>query len=216
MRIISKFHDYYDSVMRTGVDKECVYVRNEEEIILNEIWKHTGNLSDIKIESTQNKNYSCQIEKFIIGFCGKIYPCIEERISWRDYCYNHRQKIIFHYSKEFIDEKDYDKYFYKGSFFDKNFNEFESYFEKYKVPVFVTLTDNLYSSGRKLILNPQLKKYEFFKIKDSYTTYQEIYMYLSGVLGVNQKEIINISDKDKIKKKGFDKFSFKKISTKIK
>jgi len=221
MRIISKFHDYYDSVMRMGMDKECIYFRDSTEIILDKLYNYQEDLFSLNIESINNVDYNgnnsdFQSEKFIVGFCGKIYPCIKERISWQDYCYNHESEILFHYSKETIDEKKYNKYSYKNSFFDKNWVSYEHYFEKYKVPIFVILPIAKYNESKKLILNPQLKQYEFFKMKDSYTAYQEIFMFLSGVLGSGQKEIVNISDIDKIKKKGFDKFSFRKVSTKIK
>ena len=35
MLIISKFHDYYDSAIAYGVDKECVYNRKTEIIDKN-------------------------------------------------------------------------------------------------------------------------------------------------------------------------------------
>ena len=60
---------------------------------------------------------------------------------------------------------------------------------------------------------------------DVFTTYQELEMYISGVLGVSKTERIktkdgtyinpvNISDECLASKKGFDKFSFKKQKTK--
>ena len=48
-----------------------------------------------------------------------------------------------------------------------------------------------------------------FKL-DAYGIYQEIEMYMGGVLGSQEKETIEISDKDKRDSKGFDNYSFKK------
>ena len=55
-----------------------------------------------------------------------------------------------------------------------------------------------------------LKDYEFYKKFDSFAAFQEIQMFLSGVLGNKENEIIVVSDKDKIAQHGFDKFSFRK------
>lgn len=56
----------------------------------------------------------------------------------------------------------------------------------------------------------QLKPFRFYKVKDSYTAFQELDMYISGVLGQQAKEMVNISDKDRIYQHGFDGYSFKK------
>jgi len=45
---------------------------------------------------------------------------------------------------------------------------------------------------------------------DGFTSYQEIEMYLGNVLLPKEREIITISNEDKIKKHGFDKHSFRK------
>jgi hypothetical protein len=55
-----------------------------------------------------------------------------------------------------------------------------------------------------------LKDVEFFRVFDPHTTYQEIFMYISGVLGGNMKEIPEMSDDDMRDSKGFDKWSFRK------
>ena len=49
MRIISKFHDYYDSVMIYGQDKTVVYQREEKKIF------------DAKIKTKDLELYSARI-----------------------------------------------------------------------------------------------------------------------------------------------------------
>jgi hypothetical protein len=91
-------------------------------------------------------------------------------------------------------------------FFDcNNWSHFLGYFQKYKVPVF--------SLGPKiLILNPFLKKLSFQQVKDTFTAYQGIHMFLSGVIGVEAKPTIKISDKDMAEAKGHgSKYSFRKL-----
>jgi hypothetical protein len=56
-----------------------------------------------------------------------------------------------------------------------------------------------------------LSEWEFYKIKDVYTAFQDISMYISGVLGTQSPELIKIDNNTKIHKHGFDvKKSFRK------
>lgn len=80
-------------------------------------------------------------------------------------------------------------------------------FQQYKTPVFY-LTHN--TEGLKLVINPILKDYDFVSQVVPYTAGQEISMYISGVLGTSNPNIVQVSDKTKIEKAGFDKFSFRK------
>ena len=51
---------------------------------------------------------------------------------------------------------------------------------------------------------------------DTFTAFQEIQMYISGVLGTGEKEIIEVEDKYKIPQHGFNKWSFRREPTKKK
>lgn len=61
-------------------------------------------------------------------------------------------------------------------------------------------------------VNPDtLKDIEFYRIVDPYTAFQEISMWVGGVLPRNPNPMVEITDdKVKISKHGFDKFSFRK------
>jgi hypothetical protein len=59
-------------------------------------------------------------------------------------------------------------------------------------------------------INPKLSDYEFYRVHPAPQAYQEIEMYISGVLGEANKEPINISDKDRIYQHGFNERSFRK------
>jgi hypothetical protein len=59
MRIISKFHDYYDGGSIYGIDKSTIYVREQSEIIL---------------PPADERNIKLNKFDAVIGFCGKIYP----------------------------------------------------------------------------------------------------------------------------------------------
>lgn len=64
--------------------------------------------------------------------------------------------------------------------------------------------------GEKLIYNPCLKDLEFFKVVDAFQAFQELSMFISGVLGGQSPKMIEISDEVRIAKHGFDKMSFRK------
>jgi len=61
----------------------------------------------------------------------------------------------------------------------------------------------------EILINPVLQEFNFYKIFDPYTAFQEISMFISGVLGVGTPETTTISDEDMKYKKGFDDWSFK-------
>jgi hypothetical protein len=95
-------------------------------------------------------------------------------------------------------------------------------FRELKVPVFIydgdfgrTEFDKKRSISNsfkpKFIINPLLKDYEFYKVFDTFQAFQEVQMFLSGVLGRGEKEIVEVQDKYKITQHGFDyKWSFRK------
>ena len=73
MRIISKFHDYYDSVMIYGQDKTVVYQREEKKIFDAKIKTKDLELYSARIGYYKNSIWERKIDPFIIVFCGKVY-----------------------------------------------------------------------------------------------------------------------------------------------
>jgi hypothetical protein len=119
------------------------------------------------------------------------------------------------------------KDFVRGGFWRHNFNDDVEYvlnydpinmFREINAPVFIYDNDaviKLGDYGRKLnsgifIVNPILKDYEFYKVVDTFQAFQEISMFIGGVLGRGEKEIVVVEDKYKIAQHGFDKWSFRK------
>ena len=221
MYIISKFHDYYDGVMRTGIDKTIVYNRHEQvidDVIINlpESFHYLMKYDihdNIREYIPKHKNL---YEVFLIGFCGKPY------IGWRFYFkednnvfnYNFNEKIVYDLNelKKYLKFKTYNDNIENNINSIKN-QDFLNIFRKYNTPVFVyehyRCCDN-----KTLIINPQLKKYQFFKIFDSYGAFQEIQMFISGVLGNKEKEIVEVGEKYKVEQHGFNKWSFRREAKK--
>lgn len=230
MRIISKFKDYYDSASSYGIDMECVYVREEKNTVLPQVQVRKANLPQFRGGN--------QLVMAIIGFCGKLYPVIQHetrehiqtppffKVKYHNF-YSieemktqlptdvlnqinnkggiyHRQNSGTYYSDNWLSIED---------FFNNSFNELLPYFVSEHCPTFVYReeTDNYSSYNLEITTNISLKNFQFFKVKEPVVAFQEIHMYLSGVLGNKEKETINVTDKVRIQQHGFDKYSFRKL-----
>lgn len=226
MRIISKFKDYYDSAASFGVDFECVFERVSKTLPFkfdrNQYTKSPKYPFPVLSFHDPRSYHSPTLYPQVLGFCGKLIPFIEVRKVG--------EPSRFIYSEaEFLEEKESnwaisesswsfkDNSFSVNSiagvkkFFSYDFKELEIFFTKYHTPIFIYRTQkDRYSNDLEIELNPKLAEIDFYRIKDAPTTFQEIFMFLSGVLGKVEKDTVNISDQDKIKQHGFDKWSFRK------
>lgn len=239
MYIISKKKDYYDGVVGTvGIDKTIVYEREfieiedykefPSEFRRNQPWRkwndqnHFLNLNKYSI----NKESKYQkFDSFIIGFCGKLY--LGWKFHWeteedRKWYGRFQTDVIYGYddAKEHLNNDHWGSNLTDDVNYVLNYNPMDL-FREYKTPIFVYDShynrmdiDDGYRDKSRFIINPLLKEYEFYKIFDPFTTFQEIQMFVSGVLGTGEKEIIEVDDKYKIAQHGFNKWSFRKEPSK--
>ena len=218
MRLHTDFHDYYDNAVGYGIDENVHYNRfiKEVELIFARTTDHPIGIYDGEL--------------FLLGFCGEIMPMIEIQITDKErqivsrrFAYDYNELIDFKNEKiryyklhprskwyprqeEIVDFPKNEKSVIKQFFQDWRWKD-DSVFLKNKVPVWVK---KLRHYNKMAILNPRLKDYGFDRIKDSFTAFQEISMYLSNIL-VEQKEVAVIEDKYRIEQHGFDlKTSFRK------
>jgi len=104
--------------------------------------------------------------------------------------------------------------FVEFDFFNYDFSKLNSYFISEHSPVFVYQAENSWkvpSPESIITVNCCLKDFSFFKQKEPTIAFQEIYMYLAGVLGNKENPTIQIDDKVKLQQHGFDNYSFKKL-----
>jgi len=66
-------------------------------------------------------------------------------------------------------------------------------------------------TDQKVESNVNLRELGFPKVMDPYTAFQEISMFIGGVLGNHEKEVTELTEKDRIQQHGFDKWSFRKM-----
>lgn len=243
MYIISKKKDYYDGVVGTvGIDKTVVYERQIVE--LEKSAEYPQQIVDLYNNDKNDHFYSRDLSSFglnneqkryagscafIVGFCGKLYVGWKfyrelKRPHW-DYSYSPKFKVDYCY--DINGAADYIKTeIGKGIFIQESLNKIANadvmdVFRQYHAPIFALDCDwspDNYGGNyrRSFIINPNLKELQFTKVFDAFTAFQEISMFLGGVLGAGEKEIVEIEDKYKIGQHGFDKWSFRKEPTKKK
>ena len=213
MRLQTDFHDYYDNAVGYGIDENVFYSRftKKVEILVKSPFDHAG------------------VNGGLLGFCGTIYPFVlfvkyeKSEIVDRYCAYNleeYQKKSDewrsdgFHFSRGFAERyrkiqskrRDSEEMRAKRFFVDWS-SQSNDIFLKFKVPIWTVMLSRISSEG---LINPRLKDYGFDRIKDSFTAFQEISMYLSNIL-VEQKEVAVIEDKYRIEQHGFDlKKSFRK------
>lgn len=237
MKIISNFSDYYDSIIAYGVDPLITYKRFTEEHNLDTKylgtnptkfdWRHS-HLIELKADFDFSK---IGIETFYIFFCNEIY------LGWKIWKKSRHSQICdlydFFYTKEsilkYLADVDTARNYYGfrhpswkapdslkdiSEMFDKRtklltlYKPEENFYIKYSSPVIVfTNTEK----GVRLITNPKLKDFKFQKIKEPFTAFQEISTFISNTFGYPGNPTVEVSEKTKIEKHGFNKWSFRKM-----
>lgn len=243
MNIISKFHDYYDGVARQGVDTSIVYLRESFRYDFEK--KSYPSVYDTLPEITykfftlnvpgrrSNENDKLTLTYMVLGYCGNMYPLVEIRAHSSIVC-SVPEEYTYVYSIDDLEKVLKEKYdtqlasSRRGSFsffrkssndlyqlFAQDLSRLKSFFTEYNCPTFLyfDLTPDRCPS---IATNVALKSLQFFKVKDAYTCFQDISMYVSGVLKSPTSNMIQISDEDKLSKHGFDEWSFRKLPTKRK
>lgn len=227
MKIVSKFKDYYDTGMGYGFD-DIRYIREVKAV---------RNYCVHRMYHGYHGGYQWEegtdLTVVNICFCGHSYSCIRTgKSNYKRHTlgdnYIHVEGYDYYYTIEEVDavvEKLSKRYVTKyydeqtgrrknlAAFLAKNGQKYgESTFNKIQeagIPIYVGADVD---DGREYnaFTNVPLKNYQFYRVKDAFTAYQEINQFLSNVAHPN-KPIPTVSDRDMIVAKGFDlKTSFRK------
>jgi hypothetical protein len=228
MKIIAKYKDYYDIGQRS-FDDTILYVRVPERIMSSNDPSDYANFSDLighaftYRDSTRGRLIEITIHTVTIIFCGKVYPSVEMST------YGVSDADGYHYSFDSLEAAlakfGLDFKTISRTSFPRNLNSIKEYFSnnqnvhsdlcaEYKSPI-VTITNGRYNHV-SVTKNDILSQYQFFKVLDPYSAFQELEMFLGGIMAPENKKMIEISDRYKIEEHGFDKWSFKKAPTKMK
>ncbi len=216
MRIISKFHDYYDIGMAYKQDEEVVWIRKEEEIKTNINRFGIDRHWFLRYELNA-KSYRCYVKESYIALCGKLYSIHIGNVTGGNggLGTNHLSAISYEdmkdrfakLTKSIVVNKYAPHYGWgKTEVNDRNAwlnTPCHELHTKFDCPLLLINEESITKC-------PNLRNLGFQRVKDPYTTFQEIDMYISGVMGQKQNPMITISDKSKILKHGFDlKLSFR-------
>ena len=241
MRIVNKeFHDYYDKCMSYGVDMTVVYDRKYSELEHdnNLVKKSNRFLTNIPTtwygvqqnrisEEVYGKNFRYVFESGVIGFCGIIYPFLRiDTIKDVGCTYESDIEYIYNFDEysRFITKRKIGKnsILHNMKAMKDFFTQMENidFFFDIKNPIFINIPffyNRSYNKERKLLINPNLSDYAFYKVIDSMSAFQKISSFLSGVLGGVHPPTLEVSDEVKKHKAGFGhKYAFKKEPTKRK
>lgn len=235
MKIIGG-HDYYDSAIQYGIDDTIVFVREKDKYVEggpkppqlylcleDEKGKYISNGSKINtLFGIVNgiKANGIDFAPIHIIFCGKIYSGL-----WTDrqYIWNFKDllKLLKVHSLDLPKEK------YLSSFWSNERDSCYSLMEKYFIPkdckdwaisnnvtiaIYREIKSGMVTKLRWHINQPELRKFQFYKVFDPFTTFQEISMWVGGVLANQGNKMVEITDNNmKIRKAGHDpKVSFRK------
>ena len=210
----------------------------KQPILEKIIKKIHDDVFDFRVERVNSPELQV-INKIVVLFCGKVYFCVKisykiKGVPYYDntvtefiYTFDAFKRAIVTHSKINL-EHNITSGLFDGArskpmsigkrfklLFDKQGIESEIvkdlHFEL-DSPVMVINYDLIYTYSKRISVfkNKCLKDIEFFKIVNPFEAFQELSMFIGGVMGGKSPIMIEVSDKDRIAKHGFDKFSFRK------
>ena len=240
MRIVSKFNDYYDSVLNTGYEDSKVFVRNTTNFkqrgdikndVVEDLWdrmKAKANISVLdyplynsqQLVSFRSKNGLIKLTTLGVLFCGKYFPSIKCDVedcggsSTTSYFYTAADTLAFLSDNEFNPKKRPSTHkIYRRSSNKDIVKVLTDYFDDRQFDKDWCVEHKITSAvfDGWLYINPPLKDYMFYKALDSYTAFQEIEMWLSGTLSWPFNMMIELADEYRVAAHGFDtKYGFRK------
>jgi hypothetical protein len=238
MKLISKQHDYYDSVFQQySTEDKNVFIRKQDTLHLD-CYPCLNSFSEARYRKKEYK-----FHMGIVGFCGVLYPYLRvteyhvERpyeVVSENYAYSveDMEKFIDGYADQKLKISNTSRYLNVRSMYSKGnyYDQVESLFEKKLLSKFFKgiyfNKDHEYNDifeeqkvayfkitdgSKNVSLYPLLKDLQFYKVFDAFSAYQTIENYLCNILvKPDDPYIAPVDDKVKAESHGFDQFSFRK------
>jgi len=226
MRIIAKKPDYYDGVQRMGADPLTIYLRKPTEIDIV--------VPALRLYSDLRWVFQVPVcvDVVTVGFCGNFHLMFGVTFDYDNNPiwftkFDDAIKFVINSGKtkrereerqKYFVEKIYNRqYFYRGTLSPKVINDWITAHLVRDDDVFVAIDSPIFVVRRKSTLKNEwttekdaiLKHLDFQKVKDPFTAYQEIAMYLSGPLTKRMDPDVDIDDETMASMKGFDRKSFR-------
>jgi hypothetical protein len=208
-------HDYYDSAMSLGIDKTITLFRKNDEIPEKSV-----HIPGYQLRFTQENRWTAgRMNQITVVFGPRIYHGIEVKADWgeapvyiwdaerlRQWVDSQKRKYSFDIIRP-----------WKESWKSKKEIPIEGYFMTQDSPDsvrefmitnrYAILLKVEYDRETRMWMNPyNLKKYGFMKALDPFSAFQELSMWVGGVLCGQSPSIVEITDDITILEgHGFDK-----------
>ena len=188
--------------------------------------------------SGNRKGFEFEMIPITVAFCGKVYGGIKvsyckgsmgEWSSTFAYDFTSYTDLLKKYGIKFNERQDNRRWSWEpdihGSvlceddvkpYFARAGEDHVTFFAGKRKPIAICeKAENSGSSKNHLLrFNAPLSGVEFYKVLDPYTAFQELDMFIGGIMSREENPMAGISDEDLRDKKGFDKMSFKTPPTK--
>lgn len=224
MRIISPFKDYYDSVQGLNAGREgAPYVR-KEAVAGKEVVRKFGQ-ELIPVFNRQGRGYNALCYPFCVLFCGRLYRGVRVDVTGgyehigESPCWFNTLGLTGYLRRFEMELKVENRYRWRAvkaeTFLDNNGSrQHWQWAIESRTIVLVADMKNVFDEKSYVRYDCPLKPYQFYKQFDPYQAYQEIAMFVDGVLPGKDNAMARISDKDRVAQHGFDKWSFRRLPTK--
>jgi len=212
MRIVGG-HDFYDNALAFGIDTTTVFVRHKERVISEE---YCG------IRIPKRHDYSFFVEfPYMFVIAGNLYPMIEIQkysasTAVRTWDFDHYKEVCDGLSPHF---KKYSDGKNARAFFARTLKDDE---RAWLIDQRISILHNRYRleydvhSGHRnvcewLVNSSDLNQFGLQARTNAYQIFQNLSMWVGGVLPKNPNPMVEITDdKVKIAKHGMDRWSFRK------
>lgn len=259
MKIISKFKDYYDSVLGYGHDDSTVYVRDrsvERHTLSADMlpwqaqhdgwpWEvNTNRRIDVHDRQALAWARPQSFEEVFVCVAGKAHAVFARTSSIALFLAGQSttldvhgdvepHKIVEHLNTGTVGRTDKPRFYLKDTLerftplAKQNYNsrkaaflahDFTSLHLQAQAPVVLVVGNGVlpHSTPKNspenvvVVRNPCLKDLNLQRVLDPYTAFQDISQFISGVVPGQHMPMVQLSDKDQIRKKGFDpKYGFR-------
>lgn len=227
MRIISDFHDYYDSVQRMDQDRSVIWQRQRLTAVLNTDQRR----ADYALSGLHVNGCGFFVKSwFLVGVAGRVFSGVRVEKTRYDqatiWSLDHLdQWISANYRQAYVDGwfgTGWRSASWTAGYKRPDFAEFfngqakdvaSDWFERHQTPVFL-VSENHQTGLMELQANTRLADVEFFKVMGPQEVYQELRMYWEAQAHP-LRPIPPISDQDMVEIKGFDpRWSFRREPSK--
>ncbi len=235
MRIISKFHDYYDVVQSQGQDRSLVFVREQQEYPQShrergcpaEFAKLVADFADqvpspLELRKSSSTHSRVHVSPGIVLFAGRLHPFAEVSLTLKNslsaepprfiYDFQELVALLAEHNYDLL-EKDRSRYSYWRGTQAWSWEQFfgQSGSDKW-LDQAITNRWAVLSWERHMDLlkvQPRLADLQFYRKLDAWQAYQELSMFF-GNLAAPERVPVVIEDKYRIAQHGFDQWSFRK------